>query len=117
MNDVETLLARLVEARLSMALARDILSGKTPDTGVSRQDILKALEAAIESTPAEALVRWTSAEYVCSLVREHVHPCSCCRKKGCNGGCRCSNTAEIEKALKEALNHEPSNLAAHSAQK
>lgn len=92
---------RLVLSRKAISLAISFLSGKMVDAEVTREEVLLALNQALEMTQVEAVDKFLSMKMACLTAQDYLNPCSCCRKGKCHANCRCSNTGNLRKYLEK----------------
>lgn len=95
--DPEPAEERLILSRKAISMAIAFLSGRmVPE---SREDVLEALKRVLEMMPADAALKWSAMEMVYLTAQDYVHPCSCCRSKGCHDNCRCSNADTLKECI------------------
>lgn len=88
---------RLILSRKAISMAIAFISGRmVPE---SREDVLEALKRVLEMMPVEAALKWSAMEMVYIVAQDYVHPCSCCRSKGCHSNCRCSNADNLKEYI------------------
>lgn len=88
---------RLILSRKAISMAIAFLSGRMVQE--SQEEVLEALKRVLEMMPADAALKWSAMEMVYLAAQDYIHPCSCCRSKGCHNNCRCSNSDRLKEYI------------------